>query len=207
MARSGTPGPASAEQSLGELVSLATKDISQLVRYEVDLAKTELRADLRRVTMAAVLFCITAFFGSLVLLSLCFAYGYGLNAAGAPGGIWGAFLLVSLTLAVLGVTAGLFAVLMMRHLSRMKKTRESVTEGIGMLRRDGKDGKDGEGAKDGRSVKNGKKTRKTEDAMDALDQVTADRASRTSLRSAVDPPADAVLPDGQRPEIAGRKPR
>jgi hypothetical protein len=187
MVRSGTPEPADGDQSLGDLVSLATKDISQLVRYEIDLAKTELRADLRRVATAGVLFVIMAFFGSLVLLSASFAYGYGLHAAGAPGGISGAFAFVSLTWFLLGLAAGVFAVLMMRHLSRMKKTRESVTEGLGMLRRDGKDGKgSAKAAGDGRG-RGGLRF--------------------GSRRGVPEKPDDSGLPDGQRAEIAGQKPR
>ena len=40
MVHSETPGPAGGEQSLGDLVALAAKDVSQLIRYEIDLAKT-----------------------------------------------------------------------------------------------------------------------------------------------------------------------
>jgi Putative Actinobacterial Holin-X, holin superfamily III len=187
MVRSGTPEPAGGDQSLGDLVSLATKDISQLVRYEIDLAKTELRGDLRRVATAGVLFVIMAFFGSLVLLSASFAYGYGLHAAGAPGGVSGAFAFVSLTWFLLGLAAGVFAVLLMRHLSRMKKTRESVTEGLGMLRRDGKDGQgNAKAAGDGRG------------------RGPLRFGSRRGIPEKQD---DSALPDGQRAEIAGQKPR
>lgn len=178
MVRSGTPEPASGDQSLGDLVSLATKDISQLVRYEVDLAKTELRGDLRRVGLAGVLFGIAAFFGCLVLFSLCFAYAYGLSAAGAPGGMWGAFLLVVATLLLLLALAVFLAIRRMRHLSGMKKTRESVTEGLGMLRREGKDGGDGK----------------------AIATDSGPDGHRTAL-------TEAGSPDGQRPEIAARKAR
>ena len=38
---------------------------------------------------------------ALIMFVLCFAYAYGLEAAGAPGGLWGAFLCVALTLVVL----------------------------------------------------------------------------------------------------------
>lgn len=178
MVRSGTPEPAGGDQTLGDLVSLATKDISQLVRYELDLAKSELRGDLRRMGMAGVLFGIAAFFGCLVLFSLCFAYAYGLAAAGAPGGMWGAFLLVVATLLLLLALAVFLAIRRMRHLSGMKKTRASVTEGIGMLRRDGKDGGDGTSIAAG-STPDGHRPALT----------------------------DSGSPDGQRPEIAGRKAR
>ena len=36
------------DQSIGDLVSVAARDISQLVRYELDLAKLELKADAKR---------------------------------------------------------------------------------------------------------------------------------------------------------------
>src|SRR5215475_4154201 len=55
MVRSDTPEPAGDGQSLGDLVALAAKDVSQLVRYEIDLAKTELMADVRRVGLAGAL--------------------------------------------------------------------------------------------------------------------------------------------------------
>jgi hypothetical protein len=52
MVRSETPEPAGGDQSLGDLVALAAKDVSQLIRYEIDLAKTELKGDAKRVGLA-----------------------------------------------------------------------------------------------------------------------------------------------------------
>src|SRR6204780_210948 len=46
MVRSDTPEPADGNQTLGDLVNAAAKDVSQLIRYEIDLAKTELGGDL-----------------------------------------------------------------------------------------------------------------------------------------------------------------
>ena len=184
MVRSATPEPASGDQSLGDLVSLAAKDISQLVRYEIDLAKTEMRGDLRRVGMAGVLFGIAAFFGCLVLFSLCFAYAYGLAAAGAPGGMWGAFLLVVATLVFLLALAVVFAIMRMRHLSGIMNSRESVAKVLGVLRR-GKEGRDEAIAADGH------------------------RSARVRIGHERDSDAltEADSPDGQHAEIAGRKTR
>ncbi len=197
MVRSGTPGPASGDQSLGDLVSLATKDISQLVRYEIDLAKTELRGDFRRAAMAGVLFGIAAFFGCLVLFSLCFAYAYGLDAAGAPGGMWGAFLLVAATLVLLLALAVVLASRKMRHMSGMKKTRESFSEGIGMLRRDGKGDRAGK-AIAGDSGQDGHKGARARIGRDRLGEAAGDSGPALT---------GTDLPDGQRPEIADRKTR
>jgi uncharacterized membrane protein YqjE len=135
MVRSETPGPAGSDQSLGDLVALAAKDISQLVRYEIDLAKTELKGDMRRVGLAAALGGVAAFVGCLVLILLCIAFAFGLVALGIW--TWAAFLIVAGVAVVLAGTAVLIAVLKVRHLSGLRRTRESVTEGFGMLRRDG----------------------------------------------------------------------
>ena len=53
MVRTGTSGGADGQQSLGELVALAAKDMSSLVRAEISLAKRELKMDARRIGIAA----------------------------------------------------------------------------------------------------------------------------------------------------------
>jgi uncharacterized membrane protein YqjE len=135
MVRSETPEPAGGDQSLGDLVALATKDVSQLVRYEIELAKTELKGDARRVGMAAALAGVAAFVGCLVLVLLCIAYADGLIALGIW--TWGAFLIVAVTCVLLAVVAVGIALLKLRHLSGLRETRKTVTEGLGMLRHDG----------------------------------------------------------------------
>jgi len=140
--RSGTPDDAN-DQSLGDLVALAAKDVSQLIRYEISLAKSELRMDARRVGIIGALSGFSAVALSLMLVMLCFAYAYGLYAAGAPGGLWGAFLWVFLTLVVLFLIACGIAYWVMRRVSGMRLTRKTVTEDLGMLRRE--PGQDGSG--------------------------------------------------------------
>jgi hypothetical protein len=132
MVRSETPEPAGADQSLGDLVALAAKDVSQLIRYEIDLAKTELKGDAQRVGIAGVGIGLAAFGGCLVLVMLCFALAYGLNTLGIW--LWAAFLIVAGTLVLLAAVAVGIAVLLLQRLSGLRKTRETVTEGIGMLR-------------------------------------------------------------------------
>lgn len=143
MVRSGIPDGANDQQSLGDLVALAAKDVSQLIRYEISLAKSELRMDARRVGIIGALSGFSAVALSLMLVMLCFAYAFGLNAAGAPGGLWGAFLWVFLTLVVLFLIACGIAYLVMRRVSGMRLTRKTVTEDLGMLRRE--PGPDGSG--------------------------------------------------------------
>ena len=135
MVRSETPEPVGADQSLGDLVALAAKDVSQLIRYEIDLAKSELRADMRRIGLAGGLTGGAAFVGCLVLVLLSFAYAFGLVALGIY--TWAAFLIAAGTYVLLAVVALGIAYLKLRRLSGLRRTRQSVTEDIEALRREG----------------------------------------------------------------------
>ena len=136
MVRSETPEPAGPDQSLGDLVALAAKDVSQLIRYEVDLAKTELRGDARRVGMAVAAIGLAAFVACLVLVLLSFAFAYGLIARGIWA--WAAFLIVSGLYILLAGIALAIALLRVRRMTGLSKTRKTVTEGLGILRLNGK---------------------------------------------------------------------
>jgi hypothetical protein len=135
MVRSGTSDGAGDQRSLGDLVALATKDISQLIHYEISLAKSELRLDARRVGVTAALAAFGGVVIALIMFVLCFAYAYGLYAAGAPGGLWGAFLWVALTLVVLFLAACGIAYLVARRVTGMRMTRKTIQADLGMLRR------------------------------------------------------------------------
>jgi Putative Actinobacterial Holin-X, holin superfamily III len=135
MVRSETPEPAGSDQSLGDLVALAAKDVSQLLRYEIDLAKAELRGDMRRIGLAGALAGVAAFVGCLVLVLLCIAFAFGLVALGIW--TWAAFLIVAGTCVLLAAVAVGIAFLKVRRLSGLRRTRRAVSEGLGMLRGDG----------------------------------------------------------------------
>jgi uncharacterized membrane protein YqjE len=125
---------AASKESLGDLVALAVSDISQLVRYEVDLAKLELKADARRLGMGAALFGIAAFVGCLVLMVLSFAYAYGLMAAGIWA--WAAFLIVAGTYVLLAALAVLIGYTRFKGLTGLRKTRSTVSGDIAVIRRE-----------------------------------------------------------------------
>src|ERR1035441_1297180 len=95
--------------------SLAAKDVSQLVRYEIELAKTELKGDVRRVGLAGALAGVAAFVGCLVLVLFCIAFAYGLITLGIW--TWAAFLIVAGTCVLLAAVAVGIALLKLRHLS------------------------------------------------------------------------------------------
>lgn len=122
------------QESLGDLVALAVSDISQLVRYELDLAKLELKTDARKIGIGAVLFGMAAFVGCLVLMVLSFAYAYGLMAAGIWG--WAAFLIVAGTYVLLAALAVLVAITRFKGLTGLRRTRSTVSDDLAMIKRD-----------------------------------------------------------------------
>jgi len=135
MVRSETPEPAGTEPSLGDLVALALADVSKLVHYEIDLAKSELKGDARRIGIAAALGGVAAFIGCLVLVLLCIAFAYGLVALGIWH--WAAFLIAAGTLILVAGIAVLIAVIKVRGLSGLRRTKATVSEDIKALRPDG----------------------------------------------------------------------
>lgn len=135
MVRSEVPEPAGDGQSLGDLVALAAKDVSQLIRYEIDLAKTELKGDVRRIGLAGALGGVAAFVACLVLVLLSIALAFGLVALGIY--TWAAFLIVSGAYVLLAVLVLGIAYLKLRRLSGLKETRKTVSEGLGILGREG----------------------------------------------------------------------
>jgi hypothetical protein len=133
MVRTGRPDGADGQQSLGELVAQAAQDISSLVQYEISLAKSELKMDARRVGIASVLGVVGLFVTCLVVVLLCFAYAFGLVAAGIW--TWAAFLIVAGTCLLLIGLAGVIAYGRIRKVTGMKMTRQTVLDDLGMLRR------------------------------------------------------------------------
>ena len=130
MAQTGT----GSDQSLGDLVALAAKDISQLIRGEISLAKIEFRGDMRRFASAAALYGMAAFVGCLMLVLLSFAFAYGLMTLGIWS--WASFLIVAGVCLVVISLALLIARLRVRGATGMRTTRTTFQDTITALRGD-----------------------------------------------------------------------
>jgi hypothetical protein len=134
MIRTGRPEGADGQQSLGELVALAAKDMSSLVRYEISLAKSELKMDARRIAIVAGIAVVGLFVACLIVVLLCFALAYGLVAAfDIP--VYAGFLCTVGACLVIIVIGVVIAILIFRRVTGMKMTRKTVMDDIGMLRR------------------------------------------------------------------------
>jgi uncharacterized membrane protein YqjE len=84
--------------------------------------------------LSGALLAIAAFTCFLVLVMLCFAYAFGLVAAGLPA--WAAFLIVAGTLVLLAAICAGIVYLKVRRMTGLRQTRESVQADLAMLRRD-----------------------------------------------------------------------
>lgn len=100
-----TPPPE--DQSIGELIATATRDLSLLVHKEVELAKTEIAAELKRAGIGAGLLGGAGFIGYFALLLMSIAAALGV-ADGFDLPAWAGFLIVG---GLYGAGAGLFAAL------------------------------------------------------------------------------------------------
>ncbi len=94
------------ERTLGQLVAQASDDLSGIVRAEIALAKSELRADVKNAALGGGLFGAAGYLGLLASILLVIAAAYGLVAAGLSP--WLAFLIVAVVLLVL---AGILALI------------------------------------------------------------------------------------------------
>ena len=98
------------DPTIGRLVSDATRDVSSLIRNEIQLAKSELQVSVKAGGTGIAMFAAAAFFTlmGLIMLSVAFAYFINWNGEG-PALQWaflivfGAYLLIAALLGYLGV--------------------------------------------------------------------------------------------------------
>lgn len=95
------------EPTIGQLVANASKDLSGLVRGEIELAKTELKKTAVKAGTGAGMFAAAAFLVVLVIILLSIAAAFGLTAAGLDPAIAflivaGVYLLIAVVLVLIG---------------------------------------------------------------------------------------------------------
>lgn len=109
------------ERTVGQLVAEATKDISEIVRAEVALAKAELAVSAKNGAVAGGLFGAAGYLGLLASILLTIAAAYGIAALGlAPG--W-AFLIVAVVLLLI---AGLLALVGKSRVSKVGPPERAI---------------------------------------------------------------------------------
>jgi hypothetical protein len=109
-------------QSLGELVAAATRDLSQLVHKEIELAKTEISGELKKAGIGAGLLGGAGFLGVMALTLFSVAAALGI-AAGTGIPAWAGFLIVG---GAYGAGAGLSAMLGLGQVVRVHPPTRTI---------------------------------------------------------------------------------
>jgi hypothetical protein len=128
---------AAEERTLGQLVSDASRDVSELVRYEIALAKAEVQRDIKRGVAAGGLFGAAALLAIYATVALMIAAGLGLSQV-MPA--WLAFIVVAAGLLLI---AGACVIVGRSQIGRIKppeRTIRSTKETIAVVRNRGGDG-------------------------------------------------------------------
>lgn len=121
------------DRSLGELVAMATGNVSSLIRSELELAKLELKDDAKKAAIGGGMFVVAGVIACVIVILLSISLAYGLVALGLWH--WLAFLIVAILYAVFGVVLCLIGYLRMKKITGLKRTMRTTKDDLAMLRR------------------------------------------------------------------------
>ena len=110
------------QPSLGQLFAEASRDLSALVHDEIELAKAEIRRDVKNGVTGGAMFGAAAFVALLAVILLSIAAAYGLVAAGLHPA-W-AFLIVA---GVYLLGAVLFVLMGKRTISKVGPPQRTIS--------------------------------------------------------------------------------
>jgi hypothetical protein len=113
------------QASVGDLLGDVTRDLSTLMRQEVELAKAELRQEATKAGKAAGAFAGAGLAGYMVLLFLSFALWWGLSNVMDQG--WAA-LIVAAVWAAIGAVMYTVGRNRARQIRGLRQTTETVRE-------------------------------------------------------------------------------
>jgi hypothetical protein len=110
------------EQSLGELVATATRDLSLLVHKEVELAKTEIGEEVKRAGIGAGFLGGAGFIGLFALTFLSVAGALGISD-GADLPLWAGFVCIG---GGYGALAGLLGMLGLAKVVKIRPPERTI---------------------------------------------------------------------------------
>lgn len=121
------------DQSLGELFATATRDVSLLVRQEIELAKTELAEQAGQAGVGAGLLGGAGFLALLALILASFAGAFGF-ADGLEIPVWAGFLCMTGVYVVLAIPLVIVGRRRLRRLHGPERTSRTVQESLAWAR-------------------------------------------------------------------------
>ncbi len=114
------------EPTIGQLVADATRDISDLVKKEIELAKTELKVSVNFGVAGIVFFAVAGFVALLAVILLSWAFVYLIHWNGDGLDLHWAFLIVTGAYLLL---AGLFVLLGVKKVKKVRAPERSIRQG------------------------------------------------------------------------------
>ena len=127
--------PRSGEQSVGELVREVTTHLSTLVRAEVELAKSEVTAEVKKGVTGSVFFAVAAVIGLFSLFFLFFTLAELLALVLLR---WAAFAIVFGLMLLGAAVFGFLGYRKVRKIRKPERTIESLRESAQMLQHRGR---------------------------------------------------------------------
>jgi hypothetical protein len=125
--------PDGAEPSIGALVADASRDLSTLLRAEVDLAKAEIKDEAKTAAKGGAMFGAAGFLGLLAVILLSIALAYGLIAFGVW--TWLAFVIVALLYLLIASVLVLVGRNAVNQVGPPERTIRSVRETASLVKR------------------------------------------------------------------------
>jgi membrane protein implicated in regulation of membrane protease activity len=122
------------EPTVGQLFAAVSRDLSSLVRSEIELAKAELKDDAVSAAKGGGMFGAAAFLGVLVVILLSIAAAYGLTALGLHPG-WAFLIVAGFYLLVAGVLV-LIGARSFKQIKSPERTIKTAKDSAALLKSD-----------------------------------------------------------------------
>jgi uncharacterized membrane protein YqjE len=123
------------DPTIGKLVSDASRDVSSLIRSEIELAKTELQLSVKAGGTGIALFAAAGFFAVMALIMLSVAFAYFLNWNGKGLDLHWAFTVVFAVYLLVAALLGFIGVRKVKKVRGPEKAIAQATETKQILRR------------------------------------------------------------------------
>jgi uncharacterized membrane protein YqjE len=126
------PGRQTVEASLGELVSTATRDMSLLVRQEIELAKAEARQTAMSAGLGAAFLGLAGGLALFGMIALTIGIAEALDSIGLSRG-W-AFVVTAGGFLLLAGLFGLFGLSRLRRVKAPERTMQTVKDDVAWIK-------------------------------------------------------------------------
>ena len=113
------------DPTIGRLVSDATRDVSSLIRNEIQLAKSEIQFSVKSGGVGIAMFAAAAFFTMMALIMLSVAFAYFINWNGEGLALHWAFLIV---FGVYMLVAALLGYIGVRKVKKVRAPEKAIAQ-------------------------------------------------------------------------------